>query len=306
MFKPFILKIAFGLLAAAISPGSCFLQDFFPLWPKGKMPNSKGMLVKDSVNNERLFEVATPGIHAFFTSVQENKHAAILIIPGGGYHHLSFNISGFQLAKWFNTMGINAFVLDHRLPISPDLVEREKAPLQDAQRAMRIIRANAVKWGIDTAKVGVLGSSAGGHLAASLGTIETDWSKIKDKIDQNTYRPDYMILISPVIDFGQYAHTGSRDNLLGPNPSAALLKQFSLQLQVKKSTPPAFLVHAFNDKSVSPKNSLLFYQALVDQQIPSSYTFSIREDMLLLCETTRDQRIYGQMFASSGLQKEAL
>ena len=234
------------------------------------MPNSRGMNLKDSVNNERLFQVSYPRIHVFLTSIQENKHSAVLIIPGGGYHHLSYNISGFQLAKWFNTLGINAFVLDHRLPLSPDLMEREKGPLQDAQRAMRIIRGNAGKWGIDTMKVGVMGSSAGGHLAASLGTITTDLSKIKDSYDQKAYRPDFMILVSPVIDLGQYAHTGSRDNLLGPKPTEDLLKKFSLQNQVTKSTPPAFLVHAFNDQAVSPKNSLIFYQALMDHQVRSS------------------------------------
>lgn len=266
----FITKITFGLILLTVLSNRGFSQDFIPLWPKGKMPNSKGMNLKDSISNERLFQVANPGIHAFFSSVQENKHAAVLIIPCGGYHHLSFNISGFQLAKWFNTMGINAFVLNHRLPISPDLIDREKAPLQDAQRAMRIIRSNSARWGIDTTKIGVLGTSAGGHLAASLGTLETDFAKIKDKYDQNSYRPDFMILISPVIDLGEYAHTASRNNLLGPNPSGELLKKFSLQLQVTKSTPPAFLVHAFNDKSVSPKSSLIFYQALMDHQVPSS------------------------------------
>ncbi|REA61552.1 alpha/beta hydrolase [Dyadobacter luteus] len=245
-------------------------QEVIPLWPQGKLPNSKGLSQKDSINNERLFQVVNPRIHAFFTSVQENKRAAVLIIPGGGYHHLSFNISGFQLAKWFNTLGINAFVLDHRLPLSPDLKEREKAPLQDAQRAMRMIRAHADQWGIDPNKIGVLGTSAGGHLAATLGTFETDFSKNNDSHDQFKFRPDFMLLISPVIDLGKYAHKGSRDNLLGPSPSEALVNQYSLHKQVTKNTPPAFLVHAFNDKAVSPQNSMLFYQALLDHQIPSS------------------------------------
>ncbi|MCE7039615.1 alpha/beta hydrolase [Dyadobacter sp. CY312] len=264
------IKTAFCLFLTIFLSGHGSAQELIHLWPKGKMPNSKGLNVKDSVNNERLFAVTNPRIHAFFTSVQENKRAAVLIIPGGGYHHLSFNISGYQLAKWFNTMGISAFVLDHRLPLSPDLTEREKAPIQDAQRAMRLIRANVARWGIDTNKVGVLGSSAGGHLAATLGTFKTDFSKIKDSLDQYTFRPDFMVLISPVIDLGKYAHTGSRDNLLGPKPSEALLKQYSLQYQVTKSTPPSFLAHAFNDKAVSPQNSMLFYQALLDNQIPSS------------------------------------
>ena len=259
--------ITFLLLLAIVETQA---QDFIPLWTKGKMPNSKGLVVKDSVNNERIMQVGMPGIHAFFTSNQENKGAAVLIIPGGGYHHLSYNISGFQLAKWFNTIGINAFVLIHRLPISADLKEREKAPLQDAERAMRIIRKNAVNWKIDTNKIGVMGCSAGGHLAASLGTIKDDFSQIGDEYDSFSFQPNFMILISPVIDMGILGHKASTENLLGKNPSGELLKKYSLQFQVSDYTPPTFIAHAFNDKTVSPKNSLLFYDALLSNQIPSS------------------------------------
>lgn len=245
-------------------------QEYIPLWEKNKMPNSKGLVIKDSINNERVMQVGTPGIHAFFTSNQENKGAAVLIIPGGGYHHLSYNISGFQLAKWFNTIGINAFVLTHRLPISVDIKEREKAPLQDAERAMRIIRKNAVSWKIDTNKIGVMGCSAGGHLAASLGTIKDDFAKAGDEFDSYIFQPNFMILISPVIDMGKDGHKGSTENLLGAKPSAELLKKYSLQFQVSDYTPPTFMVHAFNDKVVSPKNSLMFYDALLSNHILSS------------------------------------
>lgn len=245
-------------------------QDFMPLWTKNKMPNSKGLIVKDSINNERVMQVGTPGIHTFFTSKQENKGVAVLIIPAGGYHHLSYNISGFQLAKWFNTIGINAFVLTHRLPISADIKEREKAPLQDAERAMRIIRKNAVKWGIDVNKIGAMGCSAGGHLAASLGTIKDDFAQVGDEFDSFSFQPNFMILVSPVIDMGKDGHKGSVENLLGPNPSAEMVKKYSLQFQVSDYTPPTFMAHAFNDKTVPPKNSLLFYDALLTNKIPSS------------------------------------
>jgi acetyl esterase/lipase len=245
-------------------------QEFIPLWTKGKMPNSKGLVLKDSINNERLMQVATPGIHVFLTSVNENKGAAVLIIPGGGYHHLSYNISGYQLAKWFNTIGINAFVLDHRLPISPDVKEMEKAPLQDAERAMRIIRANAVKWVIDIEKVGAMGCSAGGHLAASLGTIKDDFASVQDELDNYSFKPNFLILVSPVIDMGTFAHKGSRENLLGKNPSKEWVEKFSLQNQVSDYTPPTFIADAFNDRVVSPMNSLLFYNALFEHHIPSA------------------------------------
>lgn len=261
-------KIVTFLLLLAIVESQA--QEFMPLWTKGKMPNSKGLVIKDSINNERVMQVGMPGIHAFFTSNQENKGAAVLIIPGGGYHHLSYNISGFQLAKWFNTMGINAFVLTHRLPISPDLKEREKAPLQDAERAMRIIRKNAAAWKIDTNKIGVMGCSAGGHLAASLGTIKDDFAVIGDEFDSFSFQPNFMILVSPVIDMGKEAHKGSLENLLGPNPSEELIKKYSLQFQVSDYTPATFIADAFNDKTVSPRNSLLFYEALLEKHIPSS------------------------------------
>lgn len=234
------------------------------------MPNSKGLVVKDSISNERAMEVGTPGVYAFFTSNQENKGAAVLIIPGGGYHHLSYNISGFQLAKWFNTMGMNAFVLIHRLPISPDLKEREKAPLQDAERAMRIIRKNAANWKIDSNKIGVMGCSAGGHLAASLGTIKGDFAKIGDELDSFSFKPDFMVLVSPVIDMGLELHKGISDNILGKNPSPELVKKYSLQLQVSDYTPPTFIAQAYNDKTVTAKHSLVFYDALLTNKIPSS------------------------------------
>ncbi|SFD25443.1 alpha/beta hydrolase [Spirosoma endophyticum] len=249
-------------------------QDFIPLWPAGKMPNSKGLMLKDSIANERIYRVGTPGMYAFFPSAQENKGAAVVICPGGGYERLAYIISGWQLAKWFNTMGISAFVLNYRLPNSPDLKQRELGPLQDAQRAMRLIRANAARWGIKMDKIGVQGTSAGGHLAALLSTATTDVSAIGDSISQRAFRPDFTILVSPVITMGPYVHVGSRKNLLGPNPSKELLDRYSLENSVTATTPPCFLVHAFNDTGVDQRNSLLYYQALVEKKIPSSlHTF---------------------------------
>lgn len=250
---------------------SASAQDFIPLWPKGKMPNSKGLKLKDSIANERIFRVGTPGFYTFFPSTTENKGAAVLICPGGGYERLAYIISGTQLAKWFNTIGINAFVLNYRLPNSPDLKQREIGPLQDAQRALKLIRANAKNWGIDPAKIGIQGSSAGGHLAALASTSTKDVASIGDSLDKLSYKPNFSILVSPVIDLGKFAHTGSRKNLLGENPSKDLIEQYSPNLHVDASTPPSFIVHAFNDKSVSIQNSLLFYQALADNNISSSF-----------------------------------
>ncbi|WP_461127600.1 alpha/beta hydrolase [Spirosoma aerophilum] len=258
----FVFFLTSGVFATA--------QEFMQLWPAGKMPNTKGVTLKDSIANERVYQVGTPGMYAFFPSAQENKGAAVVICPGGGYERLAYVISGWQLAKWFNTMGISAFVLNYRLPNSPDLKQRELGPLQDAQRAVRFVRANARKWGIKNDKVGIQGSSAGGHLAALLATSTTDVSAISDSISRQSFRPDFALLVSPVITMGQYAHAGSRKNLLGPNPSADLLKTYSLENAVTTTTPPCFLTHAYNDTVVDQRNSLLFYQALIDKKIPAS------------------------------------
>lgn len=245
-------------------------QEFIPLWDKVRMPNSKGIKLEDKIENERIVQVGNPGMYTFFPSLQENKGGAVLILPGGGYQRLAYITSGTQLAKWFNSIGISAFVLNYRLPTSPDLKEKQIGPLQDAQRALRIIRSNAEKWSIRPDKIGVMGTSAGGHVAAMAGTSTEDVSAIGDGLDQIAFAPNFMILVSPVITMGGYAHTGSRNNLLGENPSKTLIEKYSVELQVKPTTPPAFIIHAFDDKSVSVRNSLLFYQALVDKNISAS------------------------------------
>jgi len=258
------------ILFLLMVPLAAFAQEFIPLWEKGKMPNSKGLTLKDDIRNERVYQVGTPGFYAFFPSQQENKGAAILICPGGGYERLAYQISGTQLAKWFNTLGINAFVLNYRLPNSPDLKQREIAPLQDAQRAMRVIRTHAEKWQIKPDKIGVLGTSAGGHLAANSGTATEDSAKINDDFDKLSFAPNFIILISPVITMGEYAHAGSKKNLLGANPSKELIEKYSLEKQVSATTPPVFIVHAADDKAVNPRNSLMFYNALLDKNISAS------------------------------------
>lgn len=245
-------------------------QQFIPLWPDGAMPNSKGLLLEDKIINERIVTVGKPGIHAFFPASAENRRCAVLICPGGGYERIAYIGSGLQLAKWFNSIGITAFVLNYRLPTSPDLEEKEKGALQDAQRAMKLIRANAKNWNIDSSKIGVQGTSAGGHLAAMLGTMTKDLSAINDSLDKVSCRPDFMLLLSPVISMGEFAHQGSRKNLLGEQPTPDMIHAYSAELQVSASTPNTFIVHAFNDKAVSPKNSFLFYEALLNKKITSS------------------------------------
>lgn len=265
-------RIILSLTILALGCSYATAQGFIKIWPEGHVPDSRHLPLKDSIANERIYRVIEPGMYAFFPGTQENKGAAVVICPGGGYTHLAYVTSGLQLAKWFNTMGISAFVLNYRLPNSPDLIHREIAPLMDAQRAIRYIRANAVQWGIDPGRVGIMGCSSGGHLAASASALTTDVSKIGDSLDRYAFNPDFTILVSPVIDMSTpYAHKGSIQNLLGPDPSDSLRKAFSIQLQVTKNTPPCFIADATNDKTVNPMNSLLFYEALLKNKVPVSF-----------------------------------
>jgi acetyl esterase/lipase len=208
-------------------------------------------------------------MYAFFPSKQENLETAVVICPGGGYHHYAY-MGAIQVAKWFNTMGVSAFVLISRLPLSADLVDRSAVPLQDAQRAMKTIRSKATEWGIKADKIGVMGFSAGGHVASTLGVHTEDVSSIGDSMDQIAFRPDFMLLISPVISMGEYAHTGSRENLLGEKPSKEFIEKYSNELQVTNLAPPAFIIHAENDPVVNPKNSLLFFNALREKNVSAS------------------------------------
>src|SRR6185437_1002488 len=260
-----------AILVLSTTFSSVKAQQFIPLWPENKMPDSKGIKITDSIARQRAFRVATPGMYAFFPSEDDNCGAAVVIYPGGGYSHITLNLGGFQLAKWFNTLGMSAFVVEYRLPNSPDVEISQLAPLQDGQRALQLVRANAAKWGIDPNKIGVMGASAGGHLASWVGTATNDITTLKDDVAQNSFHADFMILVSPVIDMGKFAHRGSRESLLGKDPSAELIDKYSTQNNVTAETPPCFIADAFNDKTVPPENSLLFYQALLNKDVSTSF-----------------------------------
>ncbi len=257
----FIMGLSIGLQA----------QEKIVLWPKVKMPNSRGLQTKDSIIKEYLFTTTEPRIYAYPASKEKNTGAAILIVPGGGYLRLPADYSKNATALYYQSKGINAFVLCHRLPGSQDLINPEKAPLQDAQRAMRFIHANAAKWGIDTSRVGVSGTSAGGHVASSLGTHLEDVSAIGDELDGYSFHPDFMILVSAVISFKEdIAHKGSRDRLIGTAPPENLVESYSNENRVTKATPPTLLVHGNDDRTVSSLNSVVFYQALKKAGVSSS------------------------------------
>lgn len=249
---------------------SVFGQDYIPLWPEGKMPNSKGMKLEHIEECERVTQVNIPGMFAFFTSKEENTGASVLIFPPGGYQKLTYNIAGIQLAKWFNTFGVNAFVVMYRLPISPDLKNAAFGPLMDGQRAIKIVRDNAEKWGLDKNKIGVMGCSAGGGLAANLATIVEDYSQINDSLDSTAFNPNFQIIVSGAISMKKNAHKGSHDALLGKNTTSELETLFSGELNVSANTPPAFITCAANDPVINPLNSLQYYEVLLDSNVKSA------------------------------------
>ena len=243
-------------------------QQKMSLWEKGKMPNSKGLKLKIIEEKEgRITQIQEPELFAFLPAKEERKQMAIIIIPGGGYHHLTYDLGGYSYAKWLNTLGISAFVLNYRLPTSPDLKQKEIAPLQDIQAAIKLIRKNAVEYGISPDQVGVLGTSAGGHLAAMVSNISTDYTELKGDWESISTVPDFAILVSPVIDLGEFAHKGSRINLLGENASEEKIKEYSMQNRVTAKTPPTILFHAQNDSTVPVINSILYYEAMTKNKV---------------------------------------
>lgn len=246
-------------------------QTVMPLYP-GTTPNSKD--VKDREHSEtsdgilRISKVSRPTLTVFLPAKEKATGAAVVICPGGGYSILAAGHEGTDVAKVFRDMGVAAFVLKYRIPDDSTMNDKSIGPLQDAQQAIKVVRDNAKKWNIDPHKTGILGFSAGGHLAASEGTHYRQ--PLIDNPSSTSLRPDFMILIYPVISFtDEIGHIGSRNQLLGKDTSPEQIRNYSNELQVNDSTPPAFLVHASDDDGVDPKNSIAFYEALRAHHIPA-------------------------------------
>ncbi|GEN75278.1 alpha/beta hydrolase [Chryseobacterium hagamense] len=242
-------------------------QEKIILWPKGQMPNSKGLSLKTEEKDGRIVQIKEPELFAFLPPKEERKAMAVIVIPGGGYYKLTYDLGGYQIAKWFNTLGVAAFVLNYRLPVSPDVQQRELAPLQDIQAAIKYLRKNAALYGISPEQIGVLGTSAGGHLAASVSNIKTDYTGLGGDQAAISTIPDFAVLVSPVIDLGPFAHAGSRNSLLGEDASREKISEYSMQNRVTQQTPPTLLLHAQNDKTVPVMNSILYYQAMTKNKV---------------------------------------
>jgi len=254
------------------APGA---PDRVDLWPASQVPGephaaSAPNVVERSDNSalpDRYIDSVSAPYLVAYRPARPNG-SALLVIPGGGYQRIVLDKEGTALVPAFVEQGgVTLFVLRYRLPAGRD---DRQAALADAQRALRLIRSNARRWQLDPHRIGVMGFSAGGHLAARLSTgFATALPGIGDAVDAVSARPDFALLLYPVIDMGAHAHTGSRSRLLGERPSAALERQFSQQSQVTAQTPPTFLVHAQDDSVVPVQNSLLYYQALIDAGVPS-------------------------------------
>ncbi len=241
------------VLAVLIAAQAKAEPEKLKLW-NGKAPLGDGK-----------FEQADPRITVH--KAEKPNGAAIVICPGGGYGGLVVGPEGHGIAAWLNKHGITGVVLEYRLPAG-----RSSVPLLDAQRAIRTVRANAKAWGIDPAKIGIMGFSAGGHLASTAGTHFDDGdAKADDPIDRVSCRPDFMVLVYPVVTMTEKTHGGSRTNLLGKNPDAKLVELFSNEKQVTPKTPPAFLAHAKDDRVVVPENSKAFYDALQMNKVQAKY-----------------------------------
>ncbi len=233
----------------------------------GSIPNSTYKEKVDSVSWIKIRFVTNPSLHVYPAPADRSTGTAVVVCPGGGYYGLSYVGEGTEVATWLNSLGITAVVLHYRLPDDAIMKNKSIAPLQDGQEAIRIVRRNAKQWGVDPHKIGIMGFSAGGHLASTVSTHFDE--KVYSLRDSTSARPDFSLLIYPVISMDSViTHWGSRESLLGKTPSEELIKQFSNELQVTSKTPPAFIVHAMDDYYVPTQNSIRYALALREYKIP--------------------------------------
>lgn len=264
-----IMKRIALILLLHIAPLLLMCQTVIPLY-KDSIPNSKPSKNEEKSEQSNgiliISKISIPTLSIYLPSKQNATGTAVVICPGGGYSIVAAGHEGADIAKTFTDMGVAAFVVKYRIPNIETMIDPEIGPLQDAQQAIKIVREGAKQWNVNSAKVGIMGFSAGGHLASTAGT---HFSKSVISNPNNTsLRPDFMLLIYPVISFADsIGHMGSRDNLIGKNPSAQKIIEYSNELQVNTDTPPTFLVHASDDDAVKPQNSIVFYQALLKNHV---------------------------------------
>jgi acetyl esterase/lipase len=247
-------------------------QEVIPLYP-GEIPNSTSYRMKEiTLNDNKGFlgyrNVSVPTLAVYLPPAEKATGMAVIICPGGGYGMESYRLEGTVIAEAFVRQGIAAFILKYRLPSDSIMPDKSIGPLQDAQQAIKMVRQRAAEWNVDTSRIGIMGFSAGGHLAS---TAATHYSKSYiPNPEQTNLRPDFLILVYPVISMtDSLTHMGSRNNLLGRNPSQENVLLFSNELQVTRNTPPTWLTHTGDDTAVPVENSIRFYQALIRKKVPA-------------------------------------
>lgn len=239
---------------------------------EGDIPNSKPSVDKEKTEESdgivRVSEISRPTLMVFLPPKEKSNGTAVIICPGGGYWINAIQHEGIDVAKKLNEWGVAAFVLKYRIPSEATMINKEVGPLQDAQRAIQLVRERATGWNVNPNRIGIMGFSAGGHLASTAGTHFS-----KSHIDNPkgiSLRPDFMVLIYPVVSFrDEVGHSGSRTQIIGSNPTKEKIELYSNEMQVNTTTPPSFLVHASNDEAVKSENSIVFYQALIRNKVPA-------------------------------------
>lgn len=259
-------KINLILLFALITGIAIAQNRTLKVWPNGA-PNDNGMTdPEEKYDGVRVRNVSEAEMYVFSPEAEKNTGAAVVICPGGGYWIEAMDHEGYDIARFLQEKGITGIVLKYRLPYG-----NNEVPSSDARQAIRIVRANAEEWGIDPEKIGIAGSSAGGHLASTAGTVFDYGNKeSSNKIEQQSCRPDFMLLLYPVITMNEeFTHLGSRENLIGKGHDKELIRKYSNELNVNAETPPTFIVLADDDKGVLPKNSINFYLKLKEYDVPA-------------------------------------
>ncbi|OGU35226.1 MAG: endo-1,4-beta-xylanase [Ignavibacteria bacterium GWB2_35_6b] len=259
------LKTCFALLI--LLSLNITAQEIINLY-QDTVPNSKESGVKEKEHSGMFSGVTKPTLEIYLPKKENSTGAAVVICPGGGYAVVVYQAEGIKTAKEFAEKGVAAFVLKYRLPDDSTMMDKKIGPLQDAQQAIKVVRENSAKWGIDINRIGIMGFSAGGHLAS---TAATHYEKAIIENNNNTnLRPDFQILIYPVISMlDSLTHLDSRKNLLGENPSEEIIAHFSNELQVNTNTPPAYITHTGDDIVVDVDNSINYYERLRHYDVPA-------------------------------------
>lgn len=262
-----IMLLVSAIVSVAVAQESdLFCHKRINLYQLGNMPNAKGTDHRDSIERNRIWRCEQPRLYEYLPGAEERKDAAVILIPGGGYIKQAYETAGVSLAKWLNSIGVTAFVLLHRLPNQPDMTDPVAGPVMDAQRAVKWVRAHAKDYGISPDKIGVMGCSAGAHLSGCVNVAKDDLSKCGDELDTVPCQPNFAILISPAAGAANEGNfiKGAKDNV------KKLLEMYQIDKMVDSTTAPMLMIHASNDRTVSPMNSVEIYKSLISNDIKQS------------------------------------